>query len=203
MVMSHNTWIHRGVRVLVRPLVGTLVTPNQLTGLRLLTGLSAAGAFAIGSAPWQYYGAGLFVLSMLLDRADGELARLGDKTTTRGHTFDLLSDLLSETLVFIGLGVGLRSSILGPWAVAMGIVAGIAVALTFWLFLWVEQREGREAATTQPVAGFDLDDALMIVPLAVILGASVPLLVAAATGAPAFAAYSYWRVRRDLKGEED
>ncbi|MDP7651280.1 MAG: CDP-alcohol phosphatidyltransferase family protein [Rhodospirillales bacterium] len=194
--MSHNTWIHRGVRVLVRPLVGTPVTPNQLTSLRLLTGLSAAGAFAVGTEPWQYCGAGLFILSMLFDRADGELARLGGKTTPWGHNFDLLSDLLSETLVFIGLGIGLSDSILGAWAIPMGIVAGLAVALTFWLF----QRAGPQAGATQPVAGFDPDDALVFVPLAVVLGGSVPLLVAAATGAPAFAAYSYWRLRADLKG---
>jgi archaetidylinositol phosphate synthase len=199
--MSHNTWIHRGVRVLIRPLVGTPVTPNQLTGLRLVTGLSAAGAFAAGAAPWQFYGAGLFVLSMLLDRADGELARLGGKTTPGGHKFDLLSDLLSETLVFIGLGVGLRDSILGPWAVALGIVAGIAVALTFWLIQRVEQRAGRQAAAPQPAAGFDPDDALIIVPLAIVLGGAVALLMAAAVGAPAFAAYTYWRARRELKGE--
>ena len=199
--MSHNTWIHRGVRVLVRPLVGTPVTPNQLTGLRLVTGLSAAGAFAAGAAPWQYYGAGLFVLSMLLDRADGELARLGGKTTPGGHKFDLLSDMLCETLLFIGLGVGLRDSILGPWAIALGVVAGIAVALTFWLFQRAEHRVGRPAAATRPVAGFDPDDALIIVPVAVVLGGSVPLLAAAAAGAPAFAAYTYWRARAGLKGE--
>jgi phosphatidylglycerophosphate synthase len=201
--MSHNTWIHRGVRVLVRPLVGTPVTPNHLTALRLATGLGAAGALAVGAAPWQYYGAGLFLLSMLLDRADGELARLGGGTTPWGHGFDLISDALSETLVFIGLGIGLRDSVLGPWAVPMGVAAGLAVALTFWLFLRVEQRAGRDAAATQAGAAFDPDDALVIVPLAVVLGASVPLLVAAALGAPAFAVYSYWRTRRDAKGEGD
>ena len=201
--MSHNTWIHRGVRVLVRPLVGTPVTPNHLTGLRLLTGLSAAGAFAVGWAPWQYYGAGLFILSMLLDRADGELARLGGTTTPWGHKFDLISDALSETLVFIGLGIGLRDSVLGAWAIPMGVAAGVAVALTFWLFLQVEQRAGRPAAAIQPVASIDPDDVLVIVPLAVVLGGSVPLLVAAAVGAPAFAVYSYWSVRADLKGEGD
>ena len=40
--MSHNTWIHRGVRILVRPLAKTPVTPNQITTLRLLTGIGAA-----------------------------------------------------------------------------------------------------------------------------------------------------------------
>ena len=46
--MSHNTWIHRIVRVGVRPLVATPVTPNQLTTLRLASGLAATAAFAVG-----------------------------------------------------------------------------------------------------------------------------------------------------------
>jgi phosphatidylglycerophosphate synthase len=201
--MSHNTWIHRGVRVLVRPLVGTPVTPNQLTALRLLTGLSAAGAFAVGASPWHYWGAGLFAFSMLLDRADGELARLGGRTTTWGHYFDTLSDALSETLIFVGLGIGLRDSVLGLWAVPMGIVAGLAVAIIFWMLLRVARRFGREVVATRAVAGFDPDDALVIVPLAVVLGGSVPLLVAAAAGAPISAVYYYWRFRSHLRGERD
>ena len=36
--MSHHTWLHRIVRPAVRPLVGTAVTPNHLTALRLITG---------------------------------------------------------------------------------------------------------------------------------------------------------------------
>jgi hypothetical protein len=107
----------------------------------------------------------------------------------------LISDALSETLVFIGLGIGLRGSVLGPWAIPMGVAAGLAVALTFWLFLRAGQRAGRDAAATRAAANFDPDDALVIVPLAVVLGASVPLLVAAFVGAPAFAVYSYWRTR--------
>ena len=50
--MSHDTWIHRCARVLVRPLVRTRVTPNHLTTVRLLTGLGSAAAFAAGDEAW-------------------------------------------------------------------------------------------------------------------------------------------------------
>ena len=198
--MSHNTWIHRSVRVLVRPMVRTPVTPNHLTALRLVTGLAAAAAFAVGEELWQYYGAALFFLSILLDRADGELARLGGKTTSWGHAFDRVSDMVCEVLVFVGIGIGLRESILGPWSILMGIVAGAAVALIFFLFLRVEMRAGQAAAETQALAGFDPDDAMVIVPLAIVLGGSVPLLVAATVGTPVAAVYFYWHLRSQLKG---
>ncbi len=173
----------------VRPLVKTPVTPNHLTTLRLATGLAAAAALAVGASPWQHIGAAIFVVSLVLDRADGELARLAGKTTPWGHTYDLTADAASDALVFVGLGVGLRESALGLWAIPMGMAAGGAVAAIFWLIMRIEALEGQRAAEMPSVAGFDVDDTILIVPVAVWLGGSVPLLVAAAIGAPAFAIF--------------
>jgi phosphatidylserine synthase len=173
----------------VRPLVGTRVTPNHLTTLRLATGLAAAGALAVGASPWQHVGAALFVVSLVLDRADGELARLAGKTTPWGHAYDLIADATADALVFVGLGVGLRESALGVWAIPMGVAAGAAVAAVFWLIMRIEAVEGQRAAELPSVAGFDVDDSILIVPVAVWLGGSVPLLVAATIGAPAFAVF--------------
>ncbi|MBT3307179.1 MAG: CDP-alcohol phosphatidyltransferase family protein, partial [Alphaproteobacteria bacterium] len=54
--MSHNTWIHRAVRIgLVKPLAKTPVTPNQLTTLRLAVGITAAAFMAVGPE-WQVIG---------------------------------------------------------------------------------------------------------------------------------------------------
>ncbi len=106
--MSHNTWIHRGVRiVLVRPLAKTPVTPNQLTLVRIAAGLAAAAALAVGDPVWSAWGAGLFVLSLIMDRADGDLARLTGKTSPQGHTLDLISDATCNTLIFAGLGAAI------------------------------------------------------------------------------------------------
>ena len=180
------------MRVFVRPLVRTSVTPNQITVLRLLAGLGAAAAFAVGEPSWQYIGGGVFVLSVFLDRADGELARLGGKTTPWGHIFDLIADGVCDTVVFVGIGIGLRHSVLGVWAAPMGILAGAAVAAIFFLVMRIEAMEGERAAELPGAAGFDPDDAILIVPVAVWLGGAVPLLVAAAVGAPAFAVFFFW-----------
>ncbi len=151
--------------------------------------MAAAGALAVGDSPWQHVGAAIFVVSLVLDRADGELARLAGKTSPWGHTYDLTADAAADALVFVGLGVGLRESVLGQWAIPMGIVAGVSVAAIFWLVLRVEALEGERAAELPGIAGFDVDDSILIVPIAVWLGGTVPLLVAAAIGAPAFAMF--------------
>ena len=105
--MSHNTWIHRVVRVAVRPLVATPITPNQLTTLRLLVGIAAAFAFAQPSQLWLDLGALIFLISFFLDRADGELARLSGRTSPGGHAYDLISDAFCNAVAFAALGIGL------------------------------------------------------------------------------------------------
>jgi archaetidylinositol phosphate synthase len=186
--MSHNTWIHRLIRLGVRPLANTRVTPNQITTLRLLTGVCAAVLFASGPS-WHLHAASMFLLSMLLDRADGELARVSSKTSPWGHSYDLVSDGLSNVLAFIGLGIGMRESVLGLWSIPMGIVAGCAVAFILWLVLKAESLEGEQTAELGSVAGFDFDDAIIAVPVMVILGWTQALLIAATVGAPLFTLY--------------
>lgn len=195
--MSHDTWIHRCARVLVRPLAESPVTPNQITTLRLVTGLGAAAALAHGDPPWQAWGAGIFLLSMVLDRADGELARLSGKSSPWGHAYDLVSDTLCNVAAFVGLGFGLRGE-LGTAGALMGLLAGLAIAAVLWLVLRVEARHGRRAAELGPAAGFDPDDALLLLPLAIWLGLAEWLLIASAVGAPAFALFMLVRFRRRL-----
>ncbi len=191
--MSHNTWIHRGVRILIRPLVRTPITPNHLTSLRLLCGFGAAGAFALGTPEWQSIGAIVFLVSMVLDRADGELARLSGKTSPGGHTYDLVSDALSNGLAFVGLGIGYIGTALGLWAVGLGFLAGGAVATILLMVMRAEASSGSRSAELQGAAGFDPDDAIIVVPIAVLLGGGEILLIAAAFGAPLFACFFFWR----------
>ena len=123
--MSYDTWIHKFSRRLVLPLVDTPVTPNHLTTGRLLFGLAAAVCFAFGLTTWNIIGALCFRVSMLLDRADGELARLSGKTSHFGALYDLVTDWISNSALFIGIGIAAMQTDLGIWGLIMGFVAGI------------------------------------------------------------------------------
>ncbi len=182
--MSDNTWMHRGVRVLVRPLAGTAVTPNQLTSARLLTGLGAATAFATGVDAWMNAGGALFLLSMLLDRADGALARMTGKTSRFGRYYDILADACCDVAALAAIGVALSGGALGALAILLGLIAGLSVAAIFYLIVRMEQDLGEGGGAVAGFAGFDPDDAMVLIPVALWLGYGEALLVAAAALAP-------------------
>ncbi|MBO43376.1 MAG: CDP-alcohol phosphatidyltransferase [Rhodospirillaceae bacterium] len=194
--MSHNTWIHLLARTAVKPLVTSQVSPNHLTTVRLTTGLAAAGALGVGHFPWPDVGAALFIFSMLMDRADGELARQSGKSSPKGHKYDLIADCICNALIFVGLGASLRDSPYGYWAILMGIVAGIGVTAVFFMVMRLEKNQGEGAAELQSYAKFDPDDAMLVVPIAIWCGWSTPLLLSAVIGAPVFAIIFYGIYRR-------
>lgn len=174
-----TTWTHRLARAVVRPLVGTGVTPNHLTTLRVLTGLGACAVVATGNRNWQVGAAGLWVLSAFLDRADGELARIGDMMSEGGHRYDYLADLWINALIFAAVGLGARHGWMGFWAVPIGLLTMISM-----LVCWVggEAYQRLDGAHRKPYAGrwgFDLDDGLYLLALPIAFSQMSLVLVGA------------------------
>jgi archaetidylinositol phosphate synthase len=180
---------------LVKPLKDSWVNPNHLTTVRLLTGLAAAVAIAIGDVIWANIGAWLFALSNFLDHTDGELARLSGKSSKWGHQYDLASDAIIHIVLFVCIGYGLREGKFGWWALLMGIGSGVSVACIFHLRNQMEQRLGKDASRQPNFAGFDIEDVLYLFPIVTLLNGLEPLLIAATIGAPAFAIWVIWQFR--------
>ena len=166
---------------LITPLVHSSVSPNHLTALRLVTGIYGAVLLADGNA--NLAGTSLIVLSNFLDHTDGELARLSGKQSRFGHNFDLLADALVTSLLFVGLGLGLRDTI-GNAGLFMGVVAGAAVAGIFHLRNGLEISHGKEATRQPHWSGFEAEDVLYLLPAIAAFGALEWFLRAAAVGAP-------------------
>lgn len=193
--MSHDTVLHGIVRPAVRALAGTRVTPDHLTGLRFATAVAAAVIFAQGSGLWTSIGAGVFTISALLDRADGELARQTGRFSRHGHRYDLLADCLAGVMAFVGLGIGAAGGVLGPMAVVLGLMAGAGIGGLFWeinvaapgrLPGWTG-RGGRVLA--------DPDDGIFALPLLVLCFGAEAVLVPGSIVTPAAALWLAWRRR--------
>ncbi|MDZ7994009.1 MAG: CDP-alcohol phosphatidyltransferase family protein [Nostoc sp. EfeVER01] len=191
--MTTKPWDAQLAYWLVRPLKDSWVNPNHLTTVRLLTGLAAAVALAVGNTIWVNIGAWLFALSNFLDHTDGELARLSGKSSKWGHQYDLVSDAIIHILLFVCIGYGLREGKFGWWALVMGIVSGVSVACIFHLRNQMEQRLGKDASRQPNFAGFDIEDVLYLFPIVPLLNGLEPLLMAATIGAPTFAIWVIWQ----------
>ena len=200
-----STWDARLARHLVRPLKNTRVTPNHLTTVRLLIGVAGIACIAQGGYAWTNWGALLVVLSNFVDHTDGELARISGKSSKIGHFYDLASDALITVLLFISFGMAIAATsatnaapeAFGP--VLRGTVAGLAVALIFFLRMRIESRVGKSGTKQASAGGFETEDVLYLLPLVTLTNGIGPFLTAASIGAPLFAALviiDYWRVMR-------
>src|SRR5262249_43910563 len=181
--MIGTSWCHGLARLLVRPLVGTGVTPNHLTTLRLLTGLLACAALLPADGAWLGWAGWLWLASQLLDRADGELARIGDMATPGGHRYDYIVDNVVNPGFFIALGFGLRESALGVAAVALGLWTAAALYVCGYWSEALERLEGTGRKAYSGTFGFDPDDLLYLLAPIVWLGWRAELLVGACFGA--------------------
>jgi archaetidylinositol phosphate synthase len=196
-------WDARLARHLVTPLKDTWVTPNYLTTVRLCVGLAAAAAFLPGTYGWSNVAALLLVLSNFLDHTDGELARISGKSSRIGHIYDLASDAGVTVVFFVAMGAGIavkHGLMLGLAPTALGAAAGAAIALIFWLRMRIEDLGGKAASRQGSMGGFETEDVLYLLPLVTLCNGVVPFLMAAAIGAPLFAAWVVFDYRRLVRG---
>ncbi len=176
----NDTWTHAAARWMIRPLIGTGVTPNHLTTLRLITGVAACICIALGTHGGAIWGGALWLVSAFLDRADGELARVGNMMSAAGHQYDYQVDLWVNSAFFLAAGVGLRQSWLGHLAAPVGFEAAMAMVACCWLSEVYEKIVGPGIRVFNGGFGFHADDALYLLGPIIWLGWLAPILVAAA-----------------------
>jgi phosphatidylglycerophosphate synthase len=129
----------------------------------------------------MFCGGVLWLVSALLDRADGELARIGNMMTRGGDLYDFYADNLVNPAFFLAIGCGLRQSWFGAWSIALGMRSGTSLLLCGLFSKRLERRGSPGARTYAGKSGFDPEDPLcLMAPLAwlgwldrILLGASV------------------------------
>ena len=128
--------LHRPLAaLLVRPLAATAVTPNQVTALAGATGV-AAGVLvflAVERPALRLAAASLLFGAVILDCADGQLARLRGHASRTGDMFDGLADLVVNLTVLAGITYTLARPA-GALMWAIGLLAMISYGLQCSLF---------------------------------------------------------------------
>jgi archaetidylinositol phosphate synthase len=141
-------------------------------------------------------------LSNFLDHTDGELARLSGKTSRIGHIYDLASDAVVTILLFLAIGIGVGTTVgtllqLPP--ALLGLTAGVAIALIFYLRMRIEEMGGKSASQQGSLGGFETEDILYLLPLVTLSNGLTNFLTAAAIGAPLYAVWAVIEHRRVLR----
>ncbi|MBL7142453.1 MAG: CDP-alcohol phosphatidyltransferase family protein [Candidatus Pacebacteria bacterium] len=122
--------INRKVSIFIsKYLVKTGLTPNKISILNLMIGISSAFLFAKGSFPWIFIGGVLAQLTSITDGCDGEIARLKFLSSKFGAWLDDSFDRYIDMLIVIGMAYGYwaisQNSLV--WPIAAFAVMGLAL----------------------------------------------------------------------------
>ncbi len=189
-------WDQKVARVMVRPLVRTPITPNQVTTVTLLLALLGAVLFAAGDLQAYNWGAGLFVFARFLDHFDGELARQKGTTSRFGYHFDYFTGASSYAAFFLCMGLGLSHGPLGGWATILGLAASACAVIALFLNLGrdrlLDSADASDTVGYPAYAGFELEDGIYLLAPITWLGFLLPFFVAASIGAVIYVIWSVW-----------
>ena len=169
------------------------ITPNQITLASLAVGLAAARCFWHADAPVAAVGLVLYATAVVLDHADGEVARLTLAESPAGEWLDVGADTVVHTSLVVAMGVsaGVATST-GP---ALGVVAGTGVIASaavakIWPPAGDTDTVGSLLDALSSRDGFYAMLLLFIAALAVYPAALLPLMIVVAAGS-----HAYWLAR--------
>ncbi|RCG27886.1 CDP-alcohol phosphatidyltransferase family protein [Sphaerisporangium album] len=109
-------------------LARTAITPNQVTGLMILSGVLAGVVLALPGLWAAVAAAVLIQVYLLLDCSDGELARWTHRTSITGVYLDRVGHYFAEAALLIGLGFR-ASATLPDWYTVLGVAAALGAIL--------------------------------------------------------------------------
>jgi len=127
------------VRLTRHWLVGTSITPNQITLVAAAIGLVGCGLLAIGGYIAVVAGMACAHVQSILDGCDGELARVRFQQSKLGAWLDTFVDDVLNVLMTAAVGVGLWRAGAGTWALAAGL-GGSAMLIASNLIIMRDMR---------------------------------------------------------------
>jgi hypothetical protein len=107
------------------------LTPNQITIAALLLGVTGGVCFGLASPAAVHVGVALLAFSIVLDCADGQLARIKKNGTQLGRILDGFSDYIVFAAVYTGIAAGLVRNAGATSTTAILLILGAAISQSF------------------------------------------------------------------------
>ncbi|HUN66497.1 MAG TPA: CDP-alcohol phosphatidyltransferase family protein [Bacteroidota bacterium] len=115
--------------LLVRLIGRTSITPNQVTILSVIIGVTAGAVYLAGTPVATAIGGTMVLLKDITDDADGQLARAKSLYSRRGRFLDSIGDAVVSVAVFGGITAVLWRGNPSLWTVLLGAVSLVGMTL--------------------------------------------------------------------------
>ncbi len=135
-------WISREINSKIslptsRLLVRTPLTPNMVSVIINIIGMLSGPFYALGH---PVLGAVFLQIATVLDRCDGEVARVKLMETKRGQWVDTISDQFTVFSFIVGLHVGYYLLTKNPIAIVLGVFnLGVFIFFLIWSFYFLSK----------------------------------------------------------------
>ncbi len=138
-----SRYVERRISLFIsKRLVNTSITPNQITVISTIIGLTGAFFICLGQGFMQIVGALLFLLHSIVDGCDGEIARIKFMESRLGGVMDFWGDNIVHAAVFwaIGLEWAMRSRSSLPLYLGAMAVAGTFLSAAIVYFTTMRKK---------------------------------------------------------------
>lgn len=119
-------------RLIVRALMHTPITPNQVTFVQPFMAATAGWLLTFGDYRGLVLAALIFEFRSVLDCVDGTLARAKKMTSANGHAIDAIADWLGTVFLYLGIFWRFHLHPPPPGAWSGLLPAGAVIAIALW-----------------------------------------------------------------------
>ena len=179
-------------RYVTRAAIALGVTPNTITVVSTILGLAAVWCFWRATTRSALAGLFIYMVAVILDHSDGEVARLTLAESRLGEWLDTVGDTLVHALTVVAMGV--TSEMLTGVGVGLGIVGAAGIMASAFVAKWWPPRgTGGMGGAVEDFGSRDGFYALLV--LFIALRAFVPSLLPVLMVIVTLGSNAYWVVR--------
>ena len=124
-----------------RVLILTPLTPNQITTMSLILGVTGSLLFLNSESEYKILGALIFLISYIFDNCDGEVARFKNLTSNFGKSFDTFVDWVVHTVFFIMLGYGTAQETGNNIWLWLGVTGSIGGTINYLIVTFLKPQD--------------------------------------------------------------
>ena len=195
-------WDQILARIIVKQLVRSPITPNQITYFSLLLAICGSILLTVGKSSYSNCGVLLFIFARFLDHLDGELARQKEMKSKIGYYLDYIAGGISYGTLFICLGIGFQGGFLGNWSIIIGLTGCFTAVACVFLNLKIDEKNDQvdpakgESIGYPMILGFELEDGIYLMAPIAWLGWLEPFFISAGIGAAIYGVWTLYELTR-------